>query len=244
MSGAEINPFDSLPLALVGGPHTFIHEGSAFVVGPTVFSPARYKSSGWFVDRLIEVSPDLKNKTMIEVGCGCGYAGQRMVSDCGLRFLHSGDINSNAVTSAIENSIRLGIAHKVSVLESDVFDGFAPGTKGDIVYWNHPWNFVRSTYRKGEIVRRGFYDPGYRGLDKYIEGHSKILNEGGRMFLGFGESGNVARLQKIACWHECEAVIAARGTVESDGSGGELYLFEIVQSKSIQAVQWPHCDKK
>jgi len=174
--------------------HCIQYFGIHFIVYRHVFSPLLCTAWKTFTPRLLqEVS---EGTDFLEIGCGCGITGLYLHLKKTFRSLFLTDISLDAIRNTAENIKRLGIRN-TTVMQSDVFDALPAHLRFDTIYWNPPWCLIDDAYIYQDDLERGTFNPGYRYLEKYIQGVKQFLKPQGRIFLGFGNSGDDELLEKI-----------------------------------------------
>ena len=171
------------------GRHVVRYGGMDFVVYDQVFSPEVF--NGWRVFTARLSKENFIGKDMLEVGCGSGITGLFLCKKKGLGSLLLSDINPYAVANTRENIDKFGIGDRAEVCQSNVFDKIPKRRRFDIIYWNYPWLPEAARYEYKDEVERGLFDPDYRYLKKYLQEARKFLRKGGRVFLGFGDFGDI-----------------------------------------------------
>jgi methylase of polypeptide subunit release factors len=168
---------------------------------------------------------------MLEIGSGTGITGLYLCKTKNLNSILLGDINHHAVSNTLENIELLDLKDKASVIESNVFDNVPKDKKFDIVYWNYPWLPEHKGYEYVDEVERGLFDPDYMYLKKYIKGARAFLKEKGRVFLGFGDFGDLDYLTHLA---KREGYILKKMVSKVGDEGGDVkfILFELIPEES------------
>jgi MFS family permease len=160
---------------------------------PDVYAPVYASSTRLFTQWL----PYPGGGAMLEIGCGAGVtAVTAALSGC--RRVVAVDINPAAVENTRLNTMRHGVAERVRVLESDMYDALGPADTFDLIFWNS--NFAEApagtAYDSG--LARAFFDPGYACHERYLAGAHRHLRPHGRLLLGFADLGNRDRLEEMA----------------------------------------------
>lgn len=160
---------------------------------PDVYAPVYASSTRLFTQWLHYP----EGGAMLEIGCGAGVtAVTAALSGC--RRVVAVDINPAAVENTRLNITRHGVAERVRVLESDMYDALDPADTFDLIFWNS--NFVEApagTAYESDLAR-AFYDPGYACHERYLAGAHRHLRPHGRLLLGFADLGNRDRLEEMA----------------------------------------------
>lgn len=211
------------------GNHKVIYDDLTFEIFENVFSPTVFESTFLYTERLAKGDIEFRNKDMLEMGCGAGIAGLYLMKKHKLKSLVLADISAEAVRCAAQNSRNLGVEDKISVVQSDVFESIPPERKFDVLYWNHAWNTEGSDYQCKHILERSVFDPGYKGLQAFIGGAAQYLKPGGRIFLGFGDFGDIEALEKISTYYGYEITEILRYPKYTDVSDKPIHflLYEL-----------------
>jgi release factor glutamine methyltransferase len=135
--------------------------------------------------------------SFLEVGCGTGVTAV-VAALRGCRSVTAVDISTAAVANARRNAERHGVADRVRVLRSDVFAGLDAGDRFDVIFWNSGYTEVPPDFVYETELQYSFFDAGYRSHEAYVNGARAHLNDGGRVFLGFGDLGNRRLLEELA----------------------------------------------
>ena len=207
------------------GQHALIYDGYEFVVFDQVFSPKVF--NGWrvFTQRLTK--ENFIGKDLLEIGSGTGITGLYLYQKNGLNLVVLSDINPYAVANSRQNVSKFGLETKVKVVESNVFDQIPKDRKFDVIYWNYPWLPEEKEYQYTDEVDRGLFDPNYQYLKKYLHEAKSFLKPKGRIFLGFGDFGDIDYLTFLT---KREGYILRELTSESGSEGIKVkfILYELI----------------
>lgn len=161
--------------------------GASFEVLPGVFSPVVSTDTRWFAEKVI---PLVKNKNFLEIGAGTGVIACLAALN-GASQVVATDINPQAIAN-IQLNARLH-SLDMSVREGSVFDPIKKTELFDIIFWNHPFNFVEDS-NEIDMISSSVFDPNYNYVTAFLHEGKKHLKTGGRLLLG---TSNIARLQII-----------------------------------------------
>ena len=160
---------------------------------PEVYAPVYASSTRLFTQWL--QYPE--GGSMLEMGCGAGVtAVMAALSDC--RSVVAIDINPAAVENTRLNTIRHGVAGRVRVLTSDMYEALDPTETFDLIFWNSNFVEAPATAAYESDLDRAFFDPGYASHERYLAGARQHLLPHGRLLLGFADLGNREHLEEIA----------------------------------------------
>lgn len=162
--------------------------GVSFQVLPGVFSPVYSSDTVWFAEQII---PFVKGKKFLEIGSGAG-AIACLASINGAARVVATDINPKAVENIRLNAKLHSL--KISIREGSLFDPIKKNESFDIIFWNHPFNFVDEKLPKDDMIISSLFDTNYEFLREFFRKGKKHLSNNGKLILG---SSNVARLQLI-----------------------------------------------
>lgn len=152
---------------------------------PNVWSPNYDWSSCWIAKNL----PLLKGKDFLEIGCGTGLISLVAASQ-GANKVVAVDINSDAVRNTLINFKKYHVEN-AEVYVSDLFSEI--NGEFDIITWNAPFHGCRP----GDMLERGCCDEEYIGLKSFFRKIDDHLKPGGKVVLGFSESGDVDLLEAL-----------------------------------------------
>jgi len=156
--------------------------GKEIVIFPEVMSP-KYDWAGIFG---VETLPDVKNKTVLELGCGSGiislFAALR-----GAKSVEAIDINPHAINNTNENFKLHGIKN-AKAFYSDLFSEIKK--QYDLVIFNLPYHGNKPS----DILEYGVADEGYKMMKKFISELPKYIKDNGIAHVGFSTSGDTKLL--------------------------------------------------
>lgn len=157
--------------------------GKKIIVLPGVMSP-RYDWAGLY---MIECLPkDFSRQDVLELGPGTGLVSV-FVGLRGANSIIAADINPIAVENTRLNFEKFHIKNSTAIL-SDVFTNL-PNKKYNSIIFNLP-------YHNGipeNDLEKGVIDEGYEAMKKFFAEAKMYLKEGGKIYAGFSQSGEVNR---------------------------------------------------
>ncbi|MEO3973469.1 methyltransferase domain-containing protein [Streptomyces sp. CAU 1734] len=213
-------------------PAVFSHSGREWDLLDEVFAPVHSPSTGIALDflGLTEPNPGAAPSSFLEIGCGSGVISvQAALSNC---TTVATDINPHAVENTGMNAERHGVAHRLKVLHSDLFDALDPAARFDRIFWSSNYVLAPPDYSYGSVHERAYVDAGYRTHRRYLEEAVRRLTATGSALLHFCERGDAAELTGIA--EECgrELRVLRRRTVLEGSDPIEHFLLEVVPARS------------
>ena len=189
---------------------------------PEVYAPI-YASSTRLFTQWLQYPRD---GSMLEIGCGAGVTAV-MAALSGCRSVVAIDINQAAVENTRLNTVRHGVAGRVRVLTSDMYDALDPSKAFDQIFWNSNFVEAPATTAYESDLARAFFDPGYACHERYLAGARRHLRPNGRLLLGFSDLGNRDRLEEIAKRHRyhTDTLTEERHTTAS----GQTVTFQLLE---------------
>ena len=167
--------------------------GRRWTLLPNVFAPTYTPVTELFTSWI----PYPVGGTLLEMGSGTGVtAVSAALAGC-LRVTAL-DISSAAVQNTQRNAERHGVADRVDVRHSDLFDALSAGERFDLIYWNSNFVEAPSDFVNASDLHHAFFDPGYETHRRYLLQAPYYLRERGRLLLGFSELGSWEHL-RTAC---------------------------------------------
>lgn len=145
-----------------------------------VFSPKYHKTT----KTLIDLFPFKKGSKLLEIGCGVMALGIFAAKNFS-NEVTGVDINKKAVEIAQKNISINKVSDKAKVFYSNLFSKV--DSKFNMIFWDYP--FVLSDQVK-TMHDRAFFSTNYDTLAMYVKFSFDYLLPGGRVFLGFGSTGD------------------------------------------------------
>jgi release factor glutamine methyltransferase len=101
------------------------------------------------------------------------------------------DVNPVAVACARSNAELNGLASRIEVRESDVFESVAG--RFDLIIFDPPFR----RFRPRDLAERGTADENYAALTTFFREVGDYLAQDGRVILGFGTTGDIDYLHHL-----------------------------------------------
>jgi release factor glutamine methyltransferase len=193
---------------------------------PGVFAPVYTASTEIFTTWL----PFPRGGSFLEVGSGTGVTAVWAALE-GCAQVTALDVTQAAVCNTEANVRRHGVADRVRVLHSDLFDALRPHDRFDVIFWNSnvveaPKDFVYS-----DDVQAAIFDPGYAAHARYLREGPGRLTRQGRLFLGFNSLGNGRRLKQLAAVHGLRVLTRRRISRPVGDFTVDFMLLELVRRR-------------
>lgn len=164
-------------------PVTVEQLGFTFVVPPEVYPP---HPLGLAELVRTEVRP---GERVLDLGTGSGV--NAIVAAAAGGDVVAVDVNPVAVGCARANAAANGLADRVDVRESDVFDNV--DGRFDLVVFDPPFRWFKPT----DLWERGTADENYEALTRFFDEVGGRLQLRGRVLLGFGTTGDIDYLHEL-----------------------------------------------
>ena len=164
---ASRNPYYSYKV------HDKIIHAAPYVVNPSYFSL-----------HLLENTEVHKGESVLDIGAGTGV--QAVFAAEKASHVLAMDISKPALDNTLLNARRLGVADKISVRESDLFNALGPDEKFDVIISSIPFAMNANTQGNWTLQERFFHDV------------RKHLNPNGRIYFSTGNLENMSRTRKLA----------------------------------------------
>jgi release factor glutamine methyltransferase len=133
------------------------------------------------------------------------------------------DVNPHAVEAARENAEANGVAARVRVLESDLFDRVDGAF--DLVVFDPPFRW----FAPRDLRERNTTDEDYRTLTAFFHDVQRYLSPGGRILLFFGTSGDADYLYKLIGEAGLDAEKLRIRNVEKDGLEVDYFTLQLTR---------------
>ena len=131
------------------------------------------------------------------------------------------DVNPHAVGVARANAAANGVADRIIVVESDLFDG-VEGTF-DLVVFDPPFRW----FAPRDLREANTTDEDYRTLTAFFREVPRRLSPGGRVLLFFGTSGDAAYLDQLIAEADFAVEKLASAKLEKDGIDVEYFTYRL-----------------
>ncbi|MEY9929172.1 release factor glutamine methyltransferase [Catenulispora sp. GP43] len=208
---------------LQGRPEQFELLGRTWSLLPGVFAPVHTASTELFSTWL----PYPVGGAFLEIGSGAGVTAVSAAL-AGCAHVTAVDIATAAVANTQANARRHGVADRVRVLRSDLFDALDGDQRYDVIYWNSNVIDAPEEFEYLDELQWAFFDRGYAAHSRFLSQGPKLLAPGGRMFLGFNTLGNKERLRVMADGLGLELATYRRRPGAVGAISVELSLLEIL----------------
>jgi release factor glutamine methyltransferase len=193
-------------LRKVDHPMTFSLHQREWDMLPGVFSPVCSPTTAVAMELLELDDPAMMPHTgsFLEIGCGAGLiAVSSALAGCD-RVVAS-DINSAALSNTALNVERHGVADRVRVLRSDLFDALDPHERFDTIFWSSNYVLAPADYEYQSVHERAYVDAGYATHRRFLTEAPRWLTATGSVVLHFSDRGDLPALLRIA--DECGRVL-------------------------------------
>ncbi|HLA94550.1 MAG TPA: peptide chain release factor N(5)-glutamine methyltransferase [Pyrinomonadaceae bacterium] len=197
------------PFQYITGEQEFF--GLDFVVTPDVLIPR--PETEMLVEAAIGHLGKLDRPTFCEIGVGSGCIAVSVLKNVPAATAVAGDISDMAIKVARSNAERHGVAGRLKLISSDIFEGIG-NEVFDLIVSNPPYVPVEEISGLQPEVRD--HEPhtalsdggdGLAMIRAIIDGASKFLKPGGWLLIeiGFGQSGKVLAMFDPEIWMEFDA---------------------------------------
>jgi release factor glutamine methyltransferase len=204
-------------LEKINRPMTFSLHQREWDILPGVFSPVCSPTTGVVMELLGLDDPAMTPRTgsFLEIGCGAGLVAVSSALG-GCDRVVASDINSAAVDNTALNAERHGVADRIRVLRSDLFDEFDPHERFDTIFWSSNYVLAPAGYEYRSMHERAYVDAGYATHRRFLTEAPRWLTATGSVVLHFSDRGDLAALLRIA--DECgRGLRALRGSTCHEG---------------------------
>ncbi len=160
--------------------------GLTLVVGRDVLQPAPPEFNLLAASVLKEVR---NSDAVLDMGTGSGV--QAILAASRARRVLAVDVNPAAVLCARRNAARNGVADRIKVRRSDLFENVSG--RFDLILFDPPFRWTAPR----DLWERASADPGYATLQAFLRDSKKCLAKNGRIILHFGTSGDIPYLKRL-----------------------------------------------
>lgn len=162
---------------------------------------------------------------VLDLGCGAGanaLLAARITDD-----VVAVDVNPHAVAATVANAERNGLADRVTVAVSDVFDA-VDGTF-DLIVIDPPFRW----FRPRDLLERAFADENYATLRRFTTEVRARLRSGGAVLLFFGSSGDVTYLDELIVRGGLASETLAERTVHVRGEDATYFVRRLTADRAV-----------
>jgi release factor glutamine methyltransferase len=185
--------------------------GRTFLVPPEVYPPNPLG--------LAEILPEEVRGTdrVLDMGTGSGVNG--IVAASISRQVVAVDVNPVAVECARQNAERNGVAEKVEVRESDLFQNVSG--RFDLIMFDPPFRW----FHPRDLYERATADENYGTLTSFFRQVSAYLTGSGRILLSFGTTGDIDYLRELVARAGLRTEELRRIDGEKDGLNVAYFVY-------------------
>lgn len=133
------------------------------------------------------------------------------------------DVNPSAVLCARENAVRNGVADRIDVHESDVFEDV--DGRFDLIVFDPPFRW----FSPRDLRERATSDENYASLTTFFREVADHLNPRGRVLVFFGTSGDLAYLQHLVLDAGFQTETLSTRTLERDAQTVTYFTYRLTQ---------------
>lgn len=160
--------------------------GLDLVVPPGVFPPA---PASELLGRAV-LAEVRETDRVLDMGTGSGV--NAILAASRSRDVVGVDVNPRAVTAAVANAARNGVARRIAFAESDVFA--AVDGRFDLMIIDPPFRW----FAPRDPLEASMTDENYGAMGRFFAGAGEHLADGGRILVFFGTSGDLDHLHRLA----------------------------------------------
>jgi len=193
---------------------TVTHLGREFVVPPEVYAPSPLGLAELVLHEVRDAD------RVLDMGTGSGVNG--IIAAAKSRDVVAVDVNPIAVECAKQNAEMNGVAARLDIRESDLFEN-VPG-RFDLIIFDPPFRW----FRPQDLYERGMADENYESLTQFFFQVKGYLVRGGRILLAFGTTGDIGYLRHLISQAGFDAEELRRAGGEADGYSIAFRLKEAV----------------
>lgn len=204
-------------------PITVTEHNRTFVVPPDVYAPHPLGLAVIVLDEVRE------GDCVLDMGTGSGVNG--IVAALRSRTVLAVDVNPAAVACARDNAERNGVADRVEVRVSDLFQN-ASG-RFDLIIFDPPFRW----FRPRDMYERGTADEGYRTLTTFFDQAGDHLEPGGRILLSFGTTGDIDYLHHLITTRGFAASELRKFEGEKDGFAVSYFNYRLIITSTVAQPQ-------
>jgi release factor glutamine methyltransferase len=198
-----------------GSGQVVTYLGNALVVPPEVH-PVTDMSHLLGEAVLAEVH---EGERVLDMGTGSGV--NAILAASTGAYVSAVDINPHAVDVARQNAERSGLADRIEVHRSDLFDDVEG--QFDLIVYNPPFRWF-TRYNVFDAIKS---DDNYRAVRSFLRNARKYLTRSGRMLIFLGNAGDAECLRQLAEEGHFRTETAAQEGLVKDGLRADYFAFRL-----------------
>jgi release factor glutamine methyltransferase len=160
-----------------------------------------------------------EGERVLDMGTGSGV--NAILAASTGAYVSAVDINPHAVDVARENTERSGLADRIEVHRSDLFDEVVG--QFDVIVYNPPFRWF-TRYNVFEAIKS---DENYHAVRTFFRNARQYLTRSGRMLIFLGSSGDVECLKQLAEEGNFRTETAAQEGLIKDGLRADYFAFRL-----------------
>lgn len=190
-----------------------------FIVPPEVFDPKPMSLLGKAILREVKESD-----RVLDMGTGSGINGILAASKS--TNVVAVDVNPAAVECAKRNAELNGVASRIDVRDSDLFQNVEG--KFDLILFDPPFRW----FKPRDMRERGTADENYQTLTAFLHEVKQYLNPDGRILLNFGTSGDIDYLYHLINEAGFDKEVVEQAELVKDDWKVEYFAFKLTDNSS------------
>jgi release factor glutamine methyltransferase len=156
---------------------------------------------------------------VLDVGTGSGV--NAILAAAKAREVVAVDVNPHAIDAARTNAALNGVADRIVVVESDLFEGVEG--RFDLVIFDPPFRW----FAPRDLREANTTDEDYRALTAFFREIGDRLSDRGRILLFFGTSGDSEYLNTVIAAARLDVETVATRRLEKDGLDVEYFTYRL-----------------
>jgi release factor glutamine methyltransferase len=200
-AGSDGQTFDYLGRTIVVPPQVMPITGVSHLLGQAV---------------LAEVRP---SDRVLDMGTGSGV--NAILAASASTDVVAVDINPYAIEAARANAARNGVAHRIDVRHSDVYQ--AVDGRFDLIIFDPPFRW----FAPRDELENASADENYGAMTRFFRGARAHLTDRGRMLIFFGTSGDHDYLMSLIDAEGFTREVLAQDGLDRDGLRVDYYTYRV-----------------
>jgi release factor glutamine methyltransferase len=160
-----------------------------------------------------------EGERVLDMGTGSGV--NAILAASTGAYVSAVDINPHAVDVARQNAERSGLADRIEVHTSDLFDDVEG--QFDVIVYNPPFRWF-TRYNVFDAIKS---DENYRAVRSFFRNARRYLTRSGRMLIFLGNAGDAECLRQLAEEGSFRTETAAQEGLVKDGLRDDYFAFRL-----------------